>query len=101
MWNNLSEIVTKSFSEQEKSLNGQKESAFYQTKKDSLVFVQNNGLPSVKHEEWKYTALNQQLQDTFLFDPKPSNTKIDIEKYKVAGDNAYYLVFRQRFVGSN
>ena len=47
-----------------KSLNGEKESSLFAMRKDALSSFQKMGIPSNRHEEWRYTNIKTQLPES-------------------------------------
>ncbi len=47
-----------------KNLNGEKESSLFAMRKEALSSFQKLGIPSNRHEEWRYTNIKTQLPET-------------------------------------
>jgi Fe-S cluster assembly protein SufD len=47
-----------------KNLNGEKETSLFHTRKEALSSFQKLGIPSNRHEEWRYTNIKTQLPES-------------------------------------
>ena len=79
-----------------KSLNGEKSSQIFVKKQQAIEFVEKLGIPTRKHEEWRFTNLSFLNKSDFL----PVNVvddvsfeKRDVEKHFIEGYGNYRLVF--------
>ena len=79
-----------------KSLNGQSTSAVHQVRKEAFASLNQTGFPAAKHEEYKFTNLTKALEKNIDFgasERKASLSTEEIESVKIAGLQAYTLVF--------
>jgi Fe-S cluster assembly protein SufD len=62
---------------------------------DALASFKNMGLPSARHEEWKYTNIKTKLPESLhlVSGGKSSSTKIFTDPYKLSSVHALRLVF--------
>ncbi len=60
----LVENIAKEFELLAKNLNGEKESTLFGTRKDAMSAFQKLGIPSNRHEEWRYTNIKTQLPES-------------------------------------
>src|SRR5579862_6012717 len=89
----LTDKIIQEFEVLERGLNGQKESGMHQTRKNALAAFQKLGIPSNRHEEWRYTHIKNQLPETLSIAPaeRPAFSK---ERYNhFAQIKATKLVF--------
>jgi hypothetical protein len=61
----LMERFNKEFSLSEQSLNGLTETPFHHLRRQAMDIFTQKGLPTVRHEEWKYTNIFSVLQKPF------------------------------------
>ncbi len=73
-------------------LNGQKDSDSYGKRKEAIAAFNEAGLPTLKHEHWKYTKLSFLHQFDFDFAIGGNVSKEEVEA-KVPKFDAYKLVF--------
>lgn len=60
----LTENIIKQFETLEAGLNGEKQSFLFNLRKDAFTSFQKLGIPSNRHEEWRYTNIKTQLPET-------------------------------------
>ncbi len=80
----------------EKSLNGQSKSAIHQVRKAAFASLNQTGFPHAKHEEYKFTNLTKALEKNIDFGANERSANLtneEIESVKIAGLDAYNLVF--------
>ena len=64
-------------------------------RREAIGVFSKLGFPTTKHEEWKYTSLSALLKPTYkAANPAIPFSSIDVDKYKVAGEDAIVLVFQ-------
>jgi len=59
----FAEKIVSEFELAAKNLNGEKESALFKMRKEALSSFQKLGIPSNRHEEWRYTNIKTQLPE--------------------------------------
>jgi Fe-S cluster assembly protein SufD len=80
------------FQDFERSLNGKSQSAWHQIRRKAIEHFQNLGIPSPKHEEWKYTNLNKVFKPSYVFGTDSDLQKADIEALMLPNLEANVLV---------
>ncbi len=83
------------FQKFESQLNGATGSV-HSLRKKALESLDLAGLPSTKHEEYKYTNITKAIEKTFSFDTENTSTQIEpqeIEEFLIPGLDAHILVF--------
>ena len=63
----------------QKNLNGKRGSDFNTIRTKSFAQFQQLGIPTVKHEDWKYSNLKNLDKIQFSFNPKSSFSKSNLE----------------------
>lgn len=84
------------FEKFENSLNGSSKSKIHEIRKNAFALFEKSGFPERKNEEYKYTNLGKALEKNFKFqyqDELPLISREVFDKYRVAGIDAYELVF--------
>ncbi|CAN5528309.1 Fe-S cluster assembly protein SufD [soil metagenome] len=97
--NILAEVVS-SFSEFEKSIFDQRDSAVHTVRRNALTSFERIGFPGTRHEEYKYTPISKALEKNFNFNPVEAKTSIDKEilsKIFLDGLESNRLVFINGF----
>ncbi len=84
--------IASEFDSLAKQLNGQKETDSFGKRKEALEAFKQVGIPTLKHENWKYTKLAFIHQHDFDFALSCNVTKEEIEA-KVPKFDAFRLVF--------
>jgi Fe-S cluster assembly protein SufD len=79
---NIAELIKAQFSRFENSLNGNKNSSLHAVRREALALLNQNGLPSRKNEEYKYSFVSR-LFERQLLDFK-GNPAVDLEKVRAA-----------------
>lgn len=77
----LKKYFINQFEEFEKSLNGEKSSAFHQLRKSAFEEFRRLSLPNQKDEEWKYTNISPLLKHNFIFGKKLAVDSKRINKF--------------------
>lgn len=74
---------------------------FAQEKNDNFLLFQKLGFPSTKNEEWKYTSVNEVVNNDFQLEPKSSIALSEIESYFIskAANNIVFIngIFNTEF----
>src|SRR5437763_1841960 len=102
----LAENISYQFELFEKSLNGQKEGSVLNLRKEALGAFQNLGIPSNRHEEWRYTNIRTNLPESFsqsrslIIAEEGSDVKI-VEDFQNIGSSAFYNHVSEVYVGAN
>ena len=76
----IAELIKAQFSQFESNLNGNKNSALHAVRRDAFARLAENGLPSKKNEEYKYSFISR-LFEQQVVDFK-GNPEVDLEKVK-------------------
>ncbi len=82
------------------SLNGEKSTELFKLREQSIALFEKNGIPTRKHEEWRYTPLTFLNKFDFVPVYKPDIhdvTRELIEDYKIDEHNSLFLVFVNGF----
>lgn len=88
----LMERLHKEFSLSEQSLNGLTETPFHHLRRQAMDIFAQKGLPTVRHEEWKYTNIFSVLQKPFQ-KSYPSRISEDVlSQYSISDFDCYILV---------
>lgn len=93
--NDLAGQFLAGFQKFESQLNGATGSV-HALRKKALESLDLSGLPSTKHEEYKYTNITKAIEKTFSFEAHKTSTQIEaeeIEKFLIPGLDAHVLVF--------
>jgi Fe-S cluster assembly protein SufD len=80
------------FQDFEHSLNGKSQSAWHQIRRQAIQNFQKLGIPSTKHEEWKYTNLNKVFKQNYTFATESDLQKADIQSFMLKGFEANVLI---------
>ncbi|MCU0444027.1 MAG: Fe-S cluster assembly protein SufD [Microscillaceae bacterium] len=80
------------FQDFEQGLNGKSQSAWHQIRRQAIQNFQQLGIPSTKHEEWKYTNLSKVFKQDYTFNSQSNLQKSDIEPLMLTGFEANVLV---------
>lgn len=89
----LIERLAKRFAEFESKLNGKSNSSLHQIRRQAFDNFKNLGIPSTKHEEWKYTNVAKILKKEFDFDNPGTISANDVEDFMLPELSANILVF--------
>jgi Fe-S cluster assembly protein SufD len=82
------------FQKFEDNLNGQSESIIHNIRKDAFAQFTENGFPTTKIEEWKYTNVESIANANFNLELKKTKIqKSDIEKFFIKDLDCFKLVF--------
>jgi len=97
MSNNINQTLINKFEEFEASLNGASTSAVHDIRKLGIKAFDQIGLPSLKHEEYKFTNLSKVLEKKFdWIAPHHESTQITLETladFEIPNLDAYRIVF--------
>ena len=84
----------KQFGQFEESLNGGRQLAFHQTRKNAIEKFAATGLPSTRNEEWKYTNIAPMFKENYLMPSAVTElAPEEIEQYKYKAQKGPLLVF--------
>ncbi len=81
-----------SFHEWAKTINGLKATASFQQKEAALANFKKNGLPTTRHEEWKYTNLGKVLKEAQIGDFASQLTEKALLQHLAAGFESFQRV---------
>lgn len=93
---NIEQEFTTNFKAFEESLNGASSSAVHQVRKEAITSFQEQGVPTARNEEYKYTDLRKALQKNFSFKTTSHEGQINQETIKnclIKGLDANILIF--------
>jgi Fe-S cluster assembly protein SufD len=97
MSSNLNQTLIKKFEQFEASLNGEASSSLHGIRRQGIKAFDQIGLPSAKHEEYKFTNLGKILEKKFdWIAPHHSGGEIDINTlsaFQIPNLEAYRIVF--------
>ncbi len=97
MSNNINQILINKFEQFEASLNGEATSSLHSIRQQGIKAFDHIGLPSAKHEEYKFTNLSKILEKKFDWtSPHYANSEISIDTlsaFEIPNLDAYRLVF--------
>lgn len=97
MSSNINQTLVNKFEQFEASLNGEATSSLHSIRKQGIKAFDKIGLPSSKHEEYKFTNLGKILEKKFEWiAPHHSTDKIDIDTlsaFQIPNLDAYRIVF--------
>lgn len=88
------ENILNSFKSFEDKLNGQKSSELHKIRRQAIENFQQNGVPTVRHEDWKYS--NVMFLNKYSFDLNESSNNVThelIEKKSIPGTSDNRVVF--------
>lgn len=89
----LNPTVSATFEEFEQGLNGLKESAFHQKRRNALQEFKRVGFPHKKHEEYRYLNLSAVKKTDFQIPKKPDFSGLDVSDFLIPGLQVNLLVF--------
>jgi len=85
---------TSNFALFEETLNGKKDTAFHQARKNAFSNFQKLKFPAAKDEEWRFTNITPLLNSRFTLPVnKVKMTREHLSKYLIEGLEAHLLVF--------
>lgn len=97
MSNNINQILINKFEQFEASLNGESTSYLHGIRQQAINAFNQIGLPSAKHEEYRYTNLGKILEKKFdWIAPHHTNDKLDadiLSAFEIENLDAYRIVF--------
>ena len=88
--------IVETFKNYENSLNGEKSEKIFLTRKNALDAFKAYGIPTLKHEEWKYTSLAFLKKNDFQVASGPDDSQVtddDVERLKIPGLEENLIVF--------
>ncbi len=88
----LMERFNKEFSLSEQSLNGLTETPFHHLRRQAMDIFTQKGLPTVRHEEWKYTNIFSVLQKPFQKSLPFTATETVLSHYTIPDLDCYRIV---------
>ncbi len=88
----LMERLHKEFALSEQSLNGLTESPFHHIRRQAMDIFTQKGLPTVRHEEWKYTNVFSVLQKPFQKSLPFTAAETILSQYRIPDFDCYSLV---------
>lgn len=86
-------LVT-AFRENEALMNGESKTSLHQLRRSALQTFDRLGLPTIKHEEWKYSNLSAMLREAFDFDAGSTLTADELDPLRIpnlAGNVLYFI----------
>lgn len=88
------------FEKFEDNLNGQANSLIHSIRKDAFAAFEDNGFPTTKIEDWKYTNVDAIAKTNFNIELKGSSIKkSDVQQFFIDNLDCYKLVFENgRFI---
>lgn len=91
----LKEKLESSFLVFENELNGNPKSPLNEVRQEAFKFFEENGFPTRKHEEWRYTNLKPILKNDYrIFNEGENPIEFaDVKKYFLSDLDTYKLVF--------
>ncbi len=91
----LKEKLVSSFLAFENKVDVDIDSAVHEIRSKAFSDFENNGFPTKKDEEWKYTSLNSILKHDYNIFPKNEQSLAyeDVKKYFISETDCYNLVF--------
>jgi len=92
------EKIESEFALIEGGMNGQKDGSVFKIRKEALRAFQKLGIPSNRHEEWKYTPIKAAIEDKLPFPHEPGFGAVPSfqvrEAHQIKGIKGTRLVFR-------
>jgi Fe-S cluster assembly protein SufD len=88
----LIEKLRADFQAFEKQLNGKSQSTLHQIRRQAFQNFEKLGIPTTKHEEWKYTNVGRIFKQEYNFKPPSNIQATDIESIKIPNLEANVLV---------
>lgn len=88
------------FEQYENSLNGEKGSSLFHSRKAALAAFSEIGIPTIKHEEWKYTNVSFLKRKDFSINFKHYHSELqkeDIRAFLIGEVDAHIAVFVNGF----
>ena len=89
------EWYSQQFADFEKSLNGQSEQPLHQVRKKAIAWFEENGFPTVREEEWRFTNVTPISNSQFTAAAPSNKNAVDMESLQpfLIDDNFQRLVF--------
>jgi Fe-S cluster assembly protein SufD len=81
------------FEQMEKNLNGESESDIHRLRQTAISEFTQNGYPTTKDEEWKYTDVRPISKINFAFSEECNISTAELDQYKIAHLDVYRIVF--------
>ncbi|QRR03955.1 Fe-S cluster assembly protein SufD [Dyadobacter sandarakinus] len=81
------------FYARESVMNGEATSAFHQKKRLALARFEEQGFPSVRNEEWKYSNVKDLISASYNFNLESSIGQAELEDLKIPAHEANILYF--------
>jgi Fe-S cluster assembly protein SufD len=73
------EWYSQQFADFEKSLNGQSEQPLHQVRKKAIAWFEENGFPTIKQEEWRFTNVSPISKTQFSATTPTASSAVNIE----------------------
>ncbi len=92
--------IEQNFRNYENRLNGEKSEKIFLTRKNAFEAFRAYGIPTIKHEEWKYTSLSFLKKNDFKVITSADDSSVtdeDVEKLKIPGLEENLIVFINGF----
>ncbi len=81
------------FRSQEKAVNGEAQSPFYQTRRQALARFEDLGFPTPKNEEWKYSNVRNLVGRDYNFSAPHTLTQEDLNRIAIPNVSGNILCF--------
>lgn len=88
----LIERLQKEFVLSEQSLNGLTETSFHHLRRQAMQIFTQKGLPTIRHEEWKYTNVFSFLQKPFQKENLHSSAQEYLSEHNIPDFDCYRIV---------
>ncbi|UBM59159.1 Fe-S cluster assembly protein SufD [Marinilongibacter aquaticus] len=90
---NLQSQIESEFKALESSLNGQAQESFNQRRIQAISNFKSLGIPTTKHEEWKYSNLRSLAKQEFNFHPKSDISAEELDSFHLPELEGIVLYF--------
>ena len=92
-YTDFKEQLLTTFRDNETRMNGARKTAVHQRRQAALKQFELLGFPTIRHEEWKYSNVNNLLKETFVLDETTTLTATDLAPLEIPNLEGNILYF--------
>ena len=92
-YNQFKEQLLAAFRDGEERMNGERKTPLHQLRRSALKQFDALGFPTIRHEEWKYSNVNNLLKETFTLDETATLTAADLDPLEIPNLDGNILYF--------
>lgn len=92
-YNQFKEQLLAAFRDSEERMNGERKTPLHQLRRSALKQFDALGFPTIRHEEWKYSNVNNLIKETFTLDETATLTPEDLVPLEIPNLDGNILYF--------